>query len=141
MSTNTAGMILIEQLVAEDLDKGIGRVRRSKPSGGEQWGQQINLASALGEYKVAQWTPNSIQLQSNDITTLQVDGAKVGDAVIVTFDSITFAQHRDLSIEAKVSSPNTVTIIMINRSTSQQLNPGTGALRVVVLALPVAEFD
>lgn len=138
MASASAGIMLIERLVAEDVNVGIGTVQVSMPAGGTQEGHQFNVSS-LGYFKTALWSPISPLPQEEDITTLTIVGARVGDAVLVTFDSTAFAQDRDLSVEGKVSAADTVLIILRNHSTSAQINPGSGTLRVVVLPLPVSE--
>lgn len=126
--------VIVETLMAQDLELGTGTTVKTHPAGGTLNGHQISLstfslAGASGTATSASWTPSSLTIVTGDqvSTTITVPGALPGDKVLASFTGMTSA----LMISAHVSSANTVTVIVANMSGST-LTVAAGILSVLV---------
>ena len=76
----------------------------------------------------ATWNPGSIATAGEEVTTVTVVGAALGDFALVSF-SVDVA---DLQLDAHVTADNTVTCSLAN-VTGGAIDLGSGTLRVKVI--------
>lgn len=121
--------LVFEKVVTEDLNLGTGAVNVTAIGGGTLASTQINLASfAIGQAATtATWDPGEVALGGTTTTTVTVNGAALGDHVLVSF-SISLA---GLQLEGYVSAANTVTVTLSNH-TLAAVDLGSGTLSVLV---------
>ncbi len=127
-------MIVIETLMAEDLELGVGDTFKTHASGGTLSGHQISLstlsrAGAAGEAVTATWDPSDIANGSSVSTTVTVQGAAMNDFVQWSFS----LDLQGLTPFAYVSAANTVTIGLANLS-GAPVNLSSGTVKVLVFA-------
>lgn len=125
-------MIVVETLMAQDLEYGVGTTSKTHASGGTLNGHQISLSSfslagASGVGPTATWDPSEIANGGSATTTIAVPGAQLGDFVLVSF-SIDIA---GLILTAYVSSLNTVTLVLANLS-GAPVDLASGTAKVLV---------
>jgi hypothetical protein len=125
--------VIIETLMAEDLEYGILPTTKTHPSGGVLNGTQISISSfasggPAGEATVVDWTPGTIAAGSQVSTTVAVPDAEVIDKVMVGLTSIGTVP---LVVSAHVSDTNEVTVVLANLTGASQ-TIGLGVLSVLV---------
>jgi hypothetical protein len=135
MSTTNVGLAVIETLVAQDLNVGVGQVEVTHPAGGTQVGDQINLSS-LSLYLKTTWSPIFLSPGSFQSQAFTVAGARPGDMVLASFDPDSYSQADSLQIFAKVALDDQVNVVMKNISDVITATPGAGTLRIMVFRLP-----
>jgi hypothetical protein len=120
--------IIVETIMAEDLELGIAATSKTHPSGGTLNGTQISLSTlslsgAAGLAPAVAWNPGVILAGSQATTTIAASGAALGDKVLVSLTSLT---TETLLLTAHVSAANQVTVVLANLTGSTQtLNSGT----------------
>lgn len=125
-------MIVVETLMAEDLELGIGSTSKTHQSGGVLQGHQISLstlslAGAAGVGTTDTWDPSNIVNGGSVSTTIAVPGAALGDQVLWSF-SLDLA---GLIPFAYVSAANVVTIGLANLS-GAPVDLASGTAKVLV---------
>ena len=125
-------MIVVETLMAEDLELGTGDTTKTHAGGGTLNGHQISLstlslAGAAGEATEATWDPGDVSNGASVSTTVAVPGASMGDFVQWTFS----LDLLGLTPFAYVSATNVVTIGLANLS-GAAVNLDSGTARVLV---------
>jgi hypothetical protein len=108
--------VVIETLMGEDLELGILDTTKTHPSGGVLNGTQISLstfstvgAGGYGHSKL--WTPGTIAAGSQAYTTIDVDGAQIGDKVLA---ALTTVGDIPLILSAHVNQENHVMVVLAN---------------------------
>jgi len=125
--------IVTGTLAEQDLDWGLAVVEKVHPSGGTLNENQINLTSLstrMGLNNSADtktWDPGAVATNSSTSTTVTVNGASLGDFVMVSF-SLSLG---GLQLSAYVSATNTVTVTLYN-NTGGSVNLASGTIRVLV---------
>jgi hypothetical protein len=121
--------LVVETLVQEDLNVGVGSVTVTNPNGGTLSGTQIGLHSlAVGQVKASTtWDPGSVSSGSSTTKTVTVSGAAVGDFAVATF-SLSLS---GLQLTAYVSAADTVTAVLSNL-TGSAVDLSSGTLSVLV---------
>lgn len=125
-------MIVVEKLMAQDLEYGVGTTSKTHASGGTLNGHQISLSSFAvggpsGSATTQAWDPDEVASGGSVSTTVSVPGAALGDFVLASYS----LDLQGLSLSAYVSSSNTVTILIYNLS-GASVDLGSGAIRVLV---------
>lgn len=124
--------IVIETLMAEDLEYGTGNTSKTHAGGGVLNGHQISLSSLstvgpAGVSASAVWDPSTVANGASVSTTINVAGAALGDFVLASFSlNLLLA-----TLTAYVSAPNVVTVVLANLS-GGVLDLASGSLRVLV---------
>lgn len=126
--------IIVETWMAEDLEYGTGDTQKTHPSSGILDGHQISLStlSTVGPAGTAvtqAWDDlASIDSGSYQAKVVTVNGAALGDFVMVSFD----LDVQDMLLDPKVTAANTVTCVFFN-PTGAAIDLGTsGTLKVLV---------
>ena len=124
--------IVVETLMAEDLERGINTTAKTHPGGGVLNGHQISLSSfstvgAAGTAPTSTWDPPDVDSAKSVSTTIPVTGAALGDFVLASFS----LDLEGLSLSAYVSSSSVVTVVLGNLTGTQQII-ASGTLRVLV---------
>jgi hypothetical protein len=126
--------VVIETLMAEDLELGISPTTKTHPSGGTLNGTQISLSTfslcaASGYAPVVAWDPGTIASGSQAVKEIDAPGAASGDkvlAALTTLNDTDCAPNGELLISAHVSSDNHVTVILANLTgVAVTVQPGT----------------
>lgn len=119
-----------ETLKQEDLDVGVGTTTKRNPGGGTLAATQVGIHTfGQGQQAVTQtWDPGSVILGTPTSTTVTVQGASVGDYVLVSF-SLALG---GLQLWGEVTTANTVTVYLAN-PTSAAVDLASGTLKVLVL--------
>jgi len=127
--------VIVETLMAQDLELGTGTTSKTHPSGGTLNGHQISLSTlstvgASGSANSKTWDLSSVGIDINGYvtTTLEVPGAAVGDLVLAALDTLSTSA---CLISAHVSDTNTVTVVIYN-PTTPKVYPASGTLRALV---------
>jgi hypothetical protein len=125
--------VIIETLMAEDLEYGVNPTTKTHPSGGVLNGTQISLSSfstcgPAGEAFADFWTPGTIAAGSQVSETFDIPGAAPGDKVVWALDSILLIP---LIMSAHVSANNEVTVTLANLTgVSQTIDEGIVSILV-----------
>jgi len=125
--------VIIETLMAEDLEYGISPTTKTHPSGGTLNGTQISLSSfstcgPAGEAFADLWEPGTIAAGSQVSETFDIPGAAPGDKVVWALNSLLLIP---LIMSAHVSDSNEVTVTLANLTgASQTINEGTVSILV-----------
>lgn len=126
--------VIVETLMAEDLELGVGDTTKTHPAGGSLNGHQISistlsLAGAAGLAATKTWDLSAgIGIGSQAFTTIEVPGAEKGDMVLASYKGIGTSA---LVMSAHVSDVNTVTVVLSNM-TSALVTPAIDTLAVLV---------
>jgi hypothetical protein len=112
-------------------DKGDAGNQGDKGEKGDQGTQGLQGPGMTMLTRTATWGPQPADLPTglSPTTTVSVNGAEVGDPVVVGFSSITSA---GMPVYGQVTSQNTVAVTFTNHTGGTQ-HVGTGTLTVVVL--------
>lgn len=135
--------VIVETLMAEDLELGYSTTSKTHPGGGTLNGNQIclstfSLAGAAGLAKTKAWTTDPVTIASKGYayTTIEVPGAAVGDKVLASYSGMTYDtvdNRRDLlMLSAQVTDTNTVTVVVFNPTDAQVTPVTAGTLSVLV---------
>ena len=124
--------VIIERLMAEDLDLGTQDTTKTHQGGGTLNGHQISLSSfstvgAAGQATTKAWTPGTVANASQATTTVAVNGATQGDKVSVSLSSLV----DPLVLTGVVTAAGVVTVILANL-TGGPVTVGAGTLSVLV---------
>lgn len=125
--------VIVDTLMAQDLELGIGTTSKEHPGGGTLNGHQISLstfsvAGAAGTATTGTWAPGLIVTGSQATTTLVVAGAVIGDKVLVSLSTLT---TEALLFTGHVSAANQVTVVLVNL-TGSNVTIASGTLSVLV---------
>jgi hypothetical protein len=127
--------VIVETLMAQDLELGVGLASKTHPAGGTLNGHQISLStlSTVGASGVANskaWDLSTVGIDINGYvtTTIEVPGAALGDMVLVSLDTLSTSA---CLVSAHVSDLNTVTVVLYNPTTAK-VYPASGTLRALV---------
>lgn len=120
--------ILIQPIIEEDINVGVGEVEVAAPSGGILVGHKVNIGSFAIVYYYT-WAAGTIAANDVATQTFQVDGAALGFPVLPTINANLGPGVYE--IDARVSAPNTVRLSIFNRAaTPVTLNTLTGTILV-----------
>lgn len=120
--------ILVQPVVEEDLNVGVGAVEVAAPSGGILVGHKVNVGS-LAIRQTFSWVAGTVGANSVVTTTIAVPGAALGFPVLVAFNEVVpIAAEQDV----RVQTANSVKLSIFNRSdiTPITLNTLTGTILV-----------
>ena len=125
-------MIIVETVMAQDLDTGTGEVNKTHPSGGSLPGHQISLSTlstkgAAGTGDTTTWDPGAIASASFASKDITVTGAALLDFALASFS----LDVQDLQLDAQVTAANTVTVTLYN-NTGGSVNLASGTVKVLV---------
>lgn len=127
--------VIVETLMAQDLELGTGTTSKTHPAGGTLNGHQISLstlsvvgASGVANSKTWDLSTSGVDIGGYVSTTLEVPGAAVGDMVLVSLDTLSTSA---CLITAHISDLNTVTVVIYN-PTASKVYPASGTLRALV---------
>jgi hypothetical protein len=125
--------VVIETLMGQDLELGILDTTKTHPSGGTLNGTQISLSTfatvgAGGYGFAAYWTPGTVAAGGIVSTIVTIDGAHVGDKVLVALDNI---GEIPVQLTGHVCSENHVMVVLSNLTGSSQTF-AQGTLSVLV---------
>jgi hypothetical protein len=126
-------MLVLETIAGQDIDLGIAACTKTHASGGVLNEHQVSLstfslAGASGTATTATWAPGAIAAGGQATTTITVQGAALGDKVLLSHDGVGTAA---LILVGHVSVANTVCVVMANL-TSAAVTPTSGTLSVLV---------
>jgi hypothetical protein len=135
--------VIVETLMAEDLELGKAATTKTHPGGGTLNGTQISLstfslAGTAGVANTKAWTtdPTTIASKGYASTTIEVPGAALGDKVLASYEGMvydTVDNRRDLlMLSAQVTDTNTVTAVLFN-PTDAQITPAAAATLSVLV--------
>jgi len=119
-----------EKIVSEDINVGTGSVNVSAPGGGSLASTQVGIHT-LGVDQAAStatWNPGSIASGGYEAKDVTVQGAALGDFVLVSFS----LDVQDMTLTAQVTAANTVTATLSN-NTGSAVDLGSGTLKVLVM--------
>ena len=123
--------VVVERLMSEDIERGVGSTSKTHPSGGTLNGYKVNIGSFSTKESdaavTATWDPGSIASGAEEVVEVTVTGTALGDFVLVSF-SLDVA---DLTLTAQVTATDTVTVQLSNLSGSA-VDLGSGILKVSV---------
>lgn len=124
--------VIVETLMAEDLELGAGTTSKTHPAGGTLNGHQISLStfSLVGAGGVAvttSWTTEEVAINGCRYVRVAVPGATEGDKVLASFP----VGQDLLLLSAQVSAANEVTVILGNL-TGIPVPSITGTLSILV---------
>lgn len=120
--------ILIQPIVEEDINVGVGEVEVAAPSGGILVGHKVNIGS-LGIRKTFSWNIGTVAAGTAATATFTVDGAAFGFPCLVAINANLGPDIFEIS--AHVSAANTVRLSLFNRAaTPATLNIQAGTVIV-----------
>ena len=130
----SAGLIVLEKIVEQDLNLGTAQVDVTHPASGKQRGDQINIAT-FSNYAELVWAPGAVGPGSYITQIVPCVGAYPGDPVMVSFDGT--LGHEHFTLAGRVVNRNEVLVTMINGDLINPLAVGSGALRVFDFNVPL----
>lgn len=124
--------VIVETLMAEDLELGVGTTAKTHPAGGTLNGHQISLStfSLAGSGGIAvttSWTTEEVASNGLRSLAVAVPGAAEGDKVLASFP----VGSSNLLLSAQVSAVNEVTVVVGNL-TGLPVPSITGTLSILV---------
>jgi hypothetical protein len=126
--------VIVETLMAQDLELGTSATSKTHPAGGTLNGHQISIstfsvagASGVAASKTWDLSADGVNIGGQVSTTIEVPGAAVGDMVLASFPPMASSA---LLLSAHVSDTNTVTVVLANM-TAAKVTPASGTLYVL----------
>ncbi len=123
--------VIVERLMSEDIERGVGSTSKTHPSGGTLNGYKVNLGSFSTKESdaavTATWDPGSVANGAKVSTTVTVTGAALGDFVMVSFS----LDLQEMALSGSVSATDTVEVVLGNL-TGAALDLGSGTLKASV---------
>jgi len=126
--------VIVETLMAQDLEFGVSTTSKTHPAGGTLNGHQISLstlstvgASGVAASKTWDLSTVGVDIGGYATTTIDVPGAEFGDMVI---PSLTTLATNAVLISGHVSEANIVRVVVFN-PTAAKVYPASGTLRVL----------
>ena len=123
--------IIVERIMAQDIELGTSTTSKTHPGGGTLNGHQVSLSTvgASGSADTETWNPGEIATKSSSTTTVTVSGAALGDFVLCSF-SLALS---GLMLNGYVSAANTVTVVLFN-PTGASVDLASGTVKVLVFS-------
>lgn len=134
MASDSLGIIVLQKVVEQDLDLGVGQVDVIHPSSGKQRGDQVNL----GTFAVAAsmtWNPGAVSAGQYVSQIVPCVGASPTSSVALAFFTGPFG-HQNHCIHAEVVTKNEVLVIVTNNDAINPLTIGSGTLKVLAFLVP-----
>lgn len=123
--------ILIQPIVEEDINVGVGEVEVAAPSGGIMVGHKVNVGS-LAIRQTFSWAAGTVAAAGVAQTTISVPGAALGFPVLVAYNEVVPVAAIS---DTRVQTANSVKLTIFNQSPTVPITLNT--LTGTILVFPI----